>query len=69
MLGKTIQSIRLSKGLTQSQLATMTNCTDGLICQIEKGQTEPSLKRLRKIAKALGVSTSILLENEEEARN
>ena len=69
MLGKTIQSIRLSKGLTQSQLAIMTNCTDGLICQIEKGQTEPSLKRLRKIAKALGVSTSILLENEEEARN
>lgn len=69
MLGKTIQSIRLSKGLTQSQLAKMTNCTDGLICQIEKGQTDPSLKRLRKIAKALGVSTTRFLENEEEVRN
>jgi transcriptional regulator with XRE-family HTH domain len=47
----------------------MTNCTDGLICQIEKGQTEPSLKRLRKIAKALGVSTTRFLENEEEVKN
>jgi len=65
MLGKNILRIRLSKGLTQMQLADMSDCTDGLICQIEKGQTQPSLKRLHKIAEALGVPTAKLLEDEE----
>lgn len=67
MLGKNIQRFRQLKGLTQMQLANKSDCTDGLICQIEKGQTEPSLKRLRKIAEALEVPATKLLEDEEEA--
>lgn len=69
MLGKNIQGIRQSKGLTQMELANMSGCTDGLICQIEKGQTNPSLNRLHKIAEALGVSTARLLEDEDKVNS
>lgn len=55
MLGKRIKEIRKERKLTQAQLAELVDCSDGFITQVERGVTEPSLKRLRRIAKALDV--------------
>jgi transcriptional regulator with XRE-family HTH domain len=62
ILGEKIKSLRENKGLTQSQLAEMVEVDDSLICKIEKGHTPGSLSTLQKLAKALGVTVSKLLD-------
>lgn len=64
MPGKKIRQLRISRGLTQKQLAREVGCTDSHITQIERGQVNPSLKRLRMIAGVLQVPVAKLLEEE-----
>jgi len=65
--GKNIRRLRIARGLTQKQLAREAGCTDSHITQIEGGQVNPSLKRLRMIAGVLKVPVAKLLEEENES--
>lgn len=54
-IGSRITEIRLSKKLTQAQLAEKVNLSVETISRLERAISFPSLKTLEYIAKALGV--------------
>ena len=53
---------RMKQGLTQAQLAEILNVHEKHICKIETGKQNVTLKTLNKIANALNVKESFLLE-------
>ena len=55
ILGKRIQRIRKSTGLTQEELAEKVNVSRAYIGYIEQARNTPSLELLEKIAKVLRV--------------
>lgn len=55
LLGKRIQRIRKSVGLTQEELAEKVNVSRAYIGYIEQARNTPSLELLEKIAKVLRV--------------
>ena len=57
-LGQRIRALRLRRRLTVSELAKRTGYSPGLISQIEKNSTRPSIASIQKIAHALGASVS-----------
>ena len=60
-IGKRIKAIRKSKGITQAQLAEMTNMSNIFISRIETGAKNVSLTSLIKIAVALNVTIDELV--------
>lgn len=64
-LGTRIKRLRNKKGLTQEQLASKICVTPRTIINYERGQSQPGLQNLKKIAKVLGVDTSYLTDEEE----
>lgn len=60
-IGKNIRRIRVKKGLTQLDLAAECEMEESNIGRIENGNTNPTVRTLLKIAKALGVSLSELV--------
>lgn len=65
MLGNKIKKIREEIGMTQMQLASKVGVDNSLICKIESNNANPSLGTLEKIARGLGVTSSLLLQNDE----
>lgn len=61
-IGAKITEMRLSKYLTQSQLAEKVNVSNETISRLERGITMPSLKTLEKIAHCLEIPLSTLFE-------
>ena len=58
-----IRAIRERCGMTQEELAEMTNVTIGYISHLETGKrTNPSVAVLRKLATALNVTVDDLFE-------
>jgi transcriptional regulator with XRE-family HTH domain len=63
MLSRVIQTLRQGAGMTQRDLAAKAKVTPGYIAQIELGMKKnPSLDVLRRLARALGVPVTELLE-------
>lgn len=54
--GHKVQEIRRNKGLTQEELAEMVGVDRSYMGFIERGERNPTLDKIEKIAKALGVS-------------
>jgi len=54
---------RKNKGLSIQQLSQRSGLSMGMISQIERGKTNPSLKSLEKLREALGLRLSELLED------
>ncbi len=60
-LGKRIRKLRLSKKMTLAKLAAECDFEKSNMVRIEKGKTNPTYKTLYKIAKALSISISELV--------
>lgn len=58
-LGGTIRRLRRSRGMEQSDLAENSGITQSHLSKIENGKANPSLKKLRIIADALGVDEQV----------
>jgi transcriptional regulator with XRE-family HTH domain len=56
MIGNKIRSIRKEKGFTLENMASRTGLSKGLLSQVERGISQPSLDSLWKITKALEAS-------------
>lgn len=54
-VGERLRSLRKMRGLTLKDVATQTGVTQSLISAIERGQTNPSLETLRRLAHVLSV--------------
>lgn len=65
-IGKKIRELRLSKNVTQAQLAALCNFEKSNLNRIEAGKTNPSSFTLYTISINLGVSLSeiVTLKNE-----
>ena len=62
-LSQVLRTLRTGKGLTQVQLATKAKVTQAYVAKLESGdKTNPSLEILKRLAKALGVAVTELLE-------
>jgi len=62
ILGMRIQALRAKRSMTQEALAKKARLSRGYLARIETGRHEPTLRTLRKLAKALGVPVTALLE-------
>jgi transcriptional regulator with XRE-family HTH domain len=52
--GHQVARLRISRGLTQAQLAERVQTTQSAIARLESGRKDPSLSYLRKVLGALG---------------
>jgi len=62
IIGKNIRYFRKQQGLKQVELAEKAEISVSYLCEIENGQTMPSVKTLIKIAKALNVDFAALFD-------
>lgn len=65
-LGMKIKEMRVSKGLTQDNLAELVSCNTSHISNIENNHTKVSLNVLLAIANSLDTSIDYLLSNQYE---
>ena len=61
--GRIIKELRIKKGMTQEELADMTELSARTIQRIENGEVDPRSYTLQMIAKALEVDYSLFVEN------
>jgi transcriptional regulator with XRE-family HTH domain len=62
-MGDKVRGTRKRKLLTQEQLATKAEVGVNTIIRIERNQVEPQGRTIRKLATALGVAPSELIED------
>jgi len=62
VLGAKVLELRMKKGWTQTELADKIGTKHPQVRRVEKGQANSTINMLRKIAKALDVSISELVE-------
>lgn len=63
-LGEAIRFARLKREMTQEDLAALLNTTKSAISKYELGKREPNLVQLSKIAVALGITVSDLVDGD-----
>lgn len=61
-LGDNLKKIRVSKNITQTELAETLGIDKSFLSNIENGKTNPTLSTITSLAKALGVSSNELLK-------
>ncbi len=66
VLGGILREKRLQKGLSQRDLAALTDLERSTIAYIERGARQPSLSTLLELCRALGLFPSDLLHELEE---
>jgi transcriptional regulator with XRE-family HTH domain len=62
-LGADLRALRKARGLTLQDLSETLNRSVGWLSQVERDLSDPSITDLRHIAKALGVSVSMLFRH------
>lgn len=65
MIGERVRSLRTGLGYSLRALAAETGLSAPLLSQIERGQTDPSLSTLRKLAKVFGADLPTLLAEDK----
>ena len=69
-LGNNIRRIRKEKGITIQDLATATGLSPSFISRMERGDLNPSIASVKKLADALGIQVgSLFQEDSTEAAN
>ena len=61
-IGGRIRRIRMRQNRTLEEIANASGLTRGMITKVENGKATPAVKTLVRIADALGVAASTLLE-------
>lgn len=67
MIGEVIRSLRIEKGLTQSELAVKINSTQKQISKWEIGFLEPNIDAIKRLALFFDVTSDYLLGLENDA--
>lgn len=66
-IGRRVRELRLSRGLTQADLAEQIRCSSHFVSGIERGVDSPSLITLEALARALGTTVGDLTREETSA--
>ena len=67
LFGQVLQETRKSRGLSQEELGFEANYHRTYISQLERGQKNPSLNAIFRLARALGVKPSEMIRQVEKA--
>ena len=67
LIGRNIRMIRLKESMTQQNLADACSLSKGMICKLENGVVVPAIATLQKIATALHVKVSELIESSNQS--
>ena len=67
LLGGRLKLFRIIRGLSQRDLSALTDVPDWRVCQFEKGYAAPKSQEAIRLAEALGVKVSVLLDASETA--
>lgn len=62
IIGNNLNKYRKSRGFSLDKLAEITGVSKGMLAQIERGEANPSISTLWKIANGLHISSTSLLE-------
>jgi transcriptional regulator with XRE-family HTH domain len=65
-IGERLLSLRGERGLTILELAAKAGVSSGIISQIERGKSNPSINTLQKLKAALGVNLWAFVEREPD---
>ena len=65
LFGRILQELRTERGLSQENLGFESNYHRTYISQLERGQKNPSLRAIFRLAKALGVKPSEMIRRIE----
>ena len=66
IIGNNLNKYRKNKGFSLDKVAEMTGVSKGMLGQMERGETNPSISTLWKIANGLHISSTFLLEAEPD---
>lgn len=66
-IGHNLQRIRKQRGLSLDKVASATKVSKGMLHQIERGDVQPTVTTVWKIATGLNISFSSLLKDEDAA--
>ncbi len=61
-----LKALRAERGLTQRQLSAKSGVAQDAISKLERGEREPQMRTVRKLANALAVKPYVLLYGSEE---
>jgi len=61
-IGRKLKEVRISRLLTQEELAEKAGLSPSTVVNIERDQAEPHFRTIRKLARALDVDPISLLE-------
>lgn len=67
IFSQNLKYYRISKNLSQSELAEQINLTDKYISDLERAKFSPSLETIEKVADALDIEPYLLLKENEQA--
>lgn len=62
MIGKHLKQYRINNGLSQYEMADLLETYQGYYCNLERDKYKPGAKMIKRIAKLLGKSETIILE-------
>ncbi|MBC1181876.1 helix-turn-helix transcriptional regulator [Brevundimonas sp. WCHBH090558] len=62
-LGKRVRELRIAAGFSQEELAFRADMKRSYVSDLERGTRNPSVRALERLAIALGVAASALLED------
>ena len=65
LFGRMLQELRTERGLSQEKLGFESNYHRTYISQLERGQKNPSLKAIFRLAEALGIRPSEMIRRIE----
>ncbi len=65
MFSKRLKELRLEKGYTQKQLATLIGYDQSMVARWEKGESEPTASAIKNIAVLFDVTSDYLLGIED----
>lgn len=63
-MGGRLKDLRERAYLTQEDLARKTHITVATVSRIERGERQPRVSTIRKLARALGIKPAELMEDE-----
>ncbi|NCI51978.1 helix-turn-helix domain-containing protein [Sediminibacterium roseum] len=64
LIGTRIRKLRESKDLTQENIASELDITAGAYAKIERGETDPSITRIKQIADILKVDVTFFFQEQ-----
>ncbi len=65
LFGRILQELRTERGLSQEKLGFESNYHRTYISQLERGQKNPSLKAIFRLARVLGITPSEMIQRIE----